>query len=80
MLSMHNMDQGSSINYDIEEKQINLGLKLVEQELLRYHEDLNFYRQESLVDQLYSNHADFKTLYNYHYDEIEQVIRQIEKA
>lgn len=80
MLSMHNMDQGSSINYDIEEKQINLGLKLVEQELLKYHEDLNFYRQESLVDQLYSNQADFKVLYSHHYEEIEQVIRQIEKA
>jgi len=80
MLSRHLMDQGSSINYDIEEKQINLGLKLVEQELLKYHEDLNFYRQEALVDQLFSNQADFKMLYNYHYDEIEQVIRQIEKA
>ena len=29
MISMHLMDHGSTINYDIEEKQINLGLTLV---------------------------------------------------
>ena len=79
MLSMHNMDQGSSINYDIEEKQINLGLKLVEQELLKYHEDLTFFKQESLQDILYSNHTDFKNLYSYHMDEIDQVVKDIEK-
>jgi len=29
MISSHIMDQGSTINYDIEEKDINLGLNLI---------------------------------------------------
>jgi len=41
MISSHIMDQGQTINYDIEEKQINLGLNLVLQELLSYHEEMN---------------------------------------
>ena len=33
MISMHLMDQGSTINYDIEEKEINLGAILINREL-----------------------------------------------
>ena len=48
MMSQHHMDHGQAINFDIEEKQMNFGLNLVEQELLRYNDPLNFCKLESL--------------------------------
>lgn len=72
MISMHLMDHGSTINYDIEEKQINLGLTLVLQELLNYTEDLNFCELESLRENLYDNHREFRSLFTHHSEEIKK--------
>ena len=41
MMSMHIMDQGSTINYDIEEKQINLGHNLLVTQMIGLNDDLN---------------------------------------
>ena len=41
MMSSHIMDQGSKINYDIEEKQINLGQRLIHQEFTHLAEEIN---------------------------------------
>jgi hypothetical protein len=41
MISMPHMDKGSSINYDIEEKQINLGNNLISQEMTTYNDDFS---------------------------------------
>jgi len=40
MMSSHIMDQGSKINYDIEEKQINLGQRLILQEFTQLAEEI----------------------------------------
>jgi hypothetical protein len=60
MISHHLMDQGSTINYDIEEKQINLGLNLMLQELIKFNDDIILCEQESLANILMNNHEDFK--------------------
>lgn len=54
------MDQGSTINYDIEEKQITLGLNLMLQELIKFNDDIILCEQESLANILMNNHEDFK--------------------
>jgi hypothetical protein len=48
MISMPHMDKGSSINYDIEEKQINLGNNLISQEINTYNDDFSQCEQETL--------------------------------
>lgn len=77
MISMHLMDQGSLINYDIEEKQINLGVNLMIQELLNYIDDINKCERQAVAEDLLGNHKDFKMLYSKHYDEIQQAINQL---
>jgi len=56
MISMPHMDKGSSINYDIEEKQINLGNNLIQQEITSYNEDFSQCEQENLQDLLFEHH------------------------
>lgn len=46
MIGNHLMDQGSKVNYDIEEKQINLGRKLVLQEFTSIYEEMSLCEQE----------------------------------
>jgi hypothetical protein len=48
MMSSHIMDQGSKITFDIEEKQINLGEKLVFQEFTELHQEMQICEKESL--------------------------------
>ena len=79
-MSQHHMDHGQAINFDIEEKQMNFGYNLVEQELLSYNEELLFCKQESLEELLKSNLADFKALYQYHMDEIDRELASIDEA
>jgi hypothetical protein len=78
MMSSHIMDQGSKINYDIEEKQINLGRKLVYQMFTQLMKDLNLCEHETAKDQLGDNFKDFKFLYNYHMAEIKKHIEDLE--
>ena len=59
MISMHLMDQGSTINYEVEERQLNLGHTLVMQELLKFHEDLIKVEQERIKEDLFGNYKDF---------------------
>jgi len=78
MISMHHMDQGSNINFDVEEKEINLGIQLFQQELYKYNEDLNFCEIEQLAEILHTNHGDFKALYKKHYDELKRELEQMQ--
>lgn len=80
MISMHHMDQGSIINYDVEEKETNLGIQLLLQELVKYNEDLNFIEIDSLEEVLLSNHGSFKALYKKHYEELKSALEQMQTA
>lgn len=79
MISQHHMDFGAGINFDIEEKQINLGLNLIEQELMKFNDALNFSKMESLSDILKGNMPDFKALYDVHQDELVKELENIEQ-
>ena len=74
MISMPHMDKGSSINYDIEEKQINLGNNLISQEITTFNDDFTQCEQETLKELLFEHQNDFKMLYNLRNDEINKVI------
>ena len=74
MISSHIMDQGQTINYDIEEKQINLGLNLVLQELLSYHEEMNNSEMKMIQQALQDNYRDFKMIYTHYNDEVRQLL------
>jgi len=39
MITMVHMDQGSTINFDVEEKQINLGKNLLLQEMTKFNDE-----------------------------------------
>ena len=56
MISMPHMDKGSSINYDIEEKQINLGNNLIQQEISSFNDDFSACEQENLRELLFEHH------------------------
>ena len=56
---MHLMDQGSTINYEVEERQLNLGHTLVMQELLKFHEEFIKVEQERIKEELQENYKDF---------------------
>lgn len=74
MMSSHMMDQASTINYDIEEKQINLGVMLVTRKLEPFHEEMNACECLDLAPLLGSNHRDFLKLYNHHADEVSRAV------
>lgn len=74
------MDHGSTINYDIEEKQINLGLTLVLQEIMKYTEDLNFCELESLKETLMDNHREFISLFNFHSEELYKQLELMQQS
>ena len=78
MISSHIMDQGSTINYDIEEKDINLGLNLIQSKLLSYNEELQLCEQEHIRQALHENYRDFKMLFNHFNDEIRSVISKVD--
>ena len=67
---MHLMDHGTNIDVDIEEKQVNLGQTLIQQELFKYNEDFNQCEIDQVQDVLYDNHIDFRNLYKQHYEDI----------
>jgi hypothetical protein len=73
------MDKGTTINYDIEEKEINLGLNLILQQLMPYNEELQLCEQEHIHQLLQENFRDFKMLFNHHNFEIMQVSQKVEK-
>ena len=50
---------------------MNFGFNLVEQELLRYNDPLNFCKLESLQALLHENLHDFRELYQFHIEQIE---------
>ena len=77
MISMHLMDQGSTINYDIEEKEINLGANLIFKELAGLQEEFVGCEMESLKDLLGDSFSDFKMLYSSHMNEINLNITNI---
>lgn len=78
MIGNHLMDQGSKVNYDIEEKQINLGRKLVLQEFTSLYEELSLCEQEAAKGLLGDNFKDFKMLLNYHLNEIKRYAENLE--
>ena len=80
MMSSHMMDQASTINYDIEEKQINLGVQLVTRKLEPLHEEMNTCECLDLEPLLASNHKDFLKLYNHHFDEVTRAIAAVQGA
>ena len=47
---MVHMDQGSTINFDVEEKQINLGRNLFFQEMSKFNDEFSNCEQESVRD------------------------------
>ena len=52
---------------------------MIEQELMKFSEALNFSKMESLVDILKGNLPDFKALYNMHQDELTTELKSIEQ-
>ena len=68
---MHLMDQGSTINYDIEEKEINLGKNLVHRETKGLQQEFTDCEMENLKDLLGESYKDFRMLYDMHMDEID---------
>ena len=65
MMSSHIMDQGSKINYDIEEKQINLGQRLIMQEFTYLADEINKCEHQSLKEILCDNYYDFNKLFSH---------------
>jgi len=78
MISSHIMDQGTTINFDIEEKEINLGLNLILQQLMPLNDELQLVEQEQIREQLQENYRDFKVLFNRCNDEVRTVSHKME--
>lgn len=71
---MVHMDQGSTINFDVEEKQINLGRNLFFQEMSKFNDEFANCEQESVRDSIPEHCKDFKFLYNSRLQEINSAI------
>lgn len=62
MISKHSMDKSQPIDFDIEERQINLGQELVVRHLKKYNPDLFSSFQDQIKQVLFDNYDDFKSL------------------
>lgn len=80
MLSTHIMDQGSKITCDIEEKEINLGQRLIQKTFGGLLEDLQVSELEAVRELLGHNFQDFKHLYEYHFERIRRELARIEAS
>ena len=76
---MVHMDQGSTINFDVEEKQINLGRNLFFQEMSKFNDEFSNCEQESVRDAIPDHSNDFKYLFNSRLKEIDNAVEQIQQ-
>mmetsp|Transcript_11822 Transcript_11822/g.19982 ORF Transcript_11822/g.19982 Transcript_11822/m.19982 type:complete len:893 (-) Transcript_11822:38-2716(-) len=79
MLNTPSMDNSQQINYDMEERLINLGHDLVLQELLHFNPDIAQCFHETLVQNLQRNYEEFRQLYLFHLGQINRELDYVEE-